>query len=346
MKYYLAIIAGLLTSAAQLFGQASTKAVTVSPSGRLAFPNPFVIPNGKIIQLDAGSAFASQVTINAPDFVTNGSGGTAGSPVFQVASGSGLFYNGSAAAISFGSAGIIKFDAAGATILTGSFVGVGSGLTTLNAGNISSGTLSQLRGGTAFSGNWTSGAIPYGNGSGLTSLAPATGVVLGGTPPTIGTVNLASTSFVSGILAVANGGTGRSTEFPKFSANKNGSNQTVSASTTTKATFTTEAYDIGSFYDAANSKWVPPVGKVHIHFRLYGFSVGVGDNYTVYIYKNGAELARVNAVAGSFGQYSAQISVVDSANGTDFYEAYANFAAATTWDGTAGRSAFSGEVLP
>lgn len=100
------------------------------------------------------------------------------------------------------------------TILAGFFEGNGAGVTNLNAGNISTGTLSPARGGTGITG-YSIGDILYADGG--TSLAKlsdvATGNVLisGGvnTAPSYGKVGL--TTHVSGTLAVGNGGTGTTT---------------------------------------------------------------------------------------------------------------------------------------
>lgn len=150
---------------------------------------------------------------------------------------------------------------------------------------------------------------------------------------------------VSGGVTISTAGVVTVTELAKFRAHKNATDQTVSASTTTKATFGTEAYDVGALYDTTNSRWTPPAGKIRLHFRIYAFTLSNNDNFTVFIYKNGAELERKNVVM-LLGQNSNEITVVDSANGTDYYEAFANSAAATTWDGRAGFTNFSGELLP
>jgi hypothetical protein len=55
-----------------------------------------------------------------------------------------------------------------------------------------------------------------------------------------------------------------------FSANMNAVDQTgVVSATFTKVAFTTEAWDVGSYYDAVNSKYVPPVGKYRISAALF-----------------------------------------------------------------------------
>lgn len=53
---------------------------------------------------------------------------------------------------------------------------------------------------------------------------------------------------------------------PKFSAHKNGVAQTnIPSGVYTKVTFETELYDVGSKYDAPNSRWTPGIiGVVHI----------------------------------------------------------------------------------
>lgn len=59
-----------------------------------------------------------------------------------------------------------------------------------------------------------------------------------------------------------------------FRAHKNGSAQgSIVTATNTKITFTTEALDLGGWYDAANSRWQPPAGKYGLACSLYWDSV-------------------------------------------------------------------------
>ena len=111
---------------------------------------------------------------------------------------------------------------------------------------------------------------------------------------------------------------------PIFRANKNGTDQTgITASTVTKVTFTTEAIDVGAFYDAANSKWVPPAGPVHVSLRIRLTGGVVVDNiYLIYIHKNGSEIAKVIGVAPANGNMGLQLELYDVANGTDYYEGF------------------------
>jgi hypothetical protein len=96
---------------------------------------------------------------------------------------------------------------ASGTVTGSSFAGIGSSLTALNAGNISTGTLAVARGGT---GTTTS----TGTGSVVLSASPTlTGTVTGGTFVGIGSsltaLNVDNVS--TGTLAVARGGTGAAT---------------------------------------------------------------------------------------------------------------------------------------
>lgn len=135
-----------------------------------------------------------------------------------------------------------------------------------------------------------------------------------------------------------------------FSAHKNATNQTgISAGVDTKCTFTTEAFDTGSYYDAANSKWTPPSGKVMLAAQFYGTgTIATGSSYVVAIWKNGAVLKEGFIYSGSANNGNCNITVVDDANGSDYYEVYVRFSGVTgtaTVDGTAKWSFFMGTTL-
>lgn len=138
---------------------------------------------------------------------------------------------------------------------------------------------------------------------------------------------------------------------PCFRAHKNGTDQSgVAYLTFTKVTFGTEAFDQGGYYDTATSKWTPPAGKVLVTTNIT-LSAGMVDQQTLYgvIYKNGAALAQNNAHLSGTNAKGVSVSVIDSANGTDYYEAYVYVTTGTppptTIDGLAIRTYFQGAVL-
>lgn len=109
-----------------------------------------------------------------------------------------------------------------------------------------------------------------------------------------------------------------------FSAHKNGTNQTLAnVATDQKVTFTTEAWDTGGFYDAANSKWTPSAGLVQLTAQVMVLSATDQVQYYATIYKNGAQLKTGNSI-GSSGTINVSLhaSVLDRASGTDYYEVF------------------------
>lgn len=109
-----------------------------------------------------------------------------------------------------------------------------------------------------------------------------------------------------------------------FSANKNATDQSgIVSGTATKITFGNEEFDVGGYYDAANSKFVPPAGKYRISvvLRTNGGPVDQGA-YGALLYKNGVLLKRTFDAWSGIIDATAQLSCVVDANGTDYFEAY------------------------
>lgn len=135
-----------------------------------------------------------------------------------------------------------------------------------------------------------------------------------------------------------------------FRAHKNGTDQTgISTGVVTKITFTTEVTDIGSYYDAPNSKWTPPAGPVLVGGQVF-WSAGVvsGGLGTCRIYKNGAEFCSGFTTAQGAGDAIIPRSLIeDIANGTDYYEIYgdSNGAGSKTASGATQYTAFFGTSL-
>ena len=115
-------------------------------------------------------------------------------------------------------------------------------------------------------------------------------------------------NFVSGI-----GGTNT----PAFKAVNTGA-VTIAHDTNTKLAITNEIYDVGSGYDASNSKFVVPSGEAGTYYFEAGLTM---DNLTnplyARLYKNGSQLQKF--VTSSF---SAVVSVYDVASVSDYYEFY------------------------
>lgn len=136
-----------------------------------------------------------------------------------------------------------------------------------------------------------------------------------------------------------------------FRANKNASDQTsITGGTETKATFTNEVFDQGSYYDAANSKWTPPAGLVTLTCSIYmGGTFTTGTHYeSVMIWKNGAVLSDVFQYSPNASLQQVIVTTIDSANGTDYYECYGNHTVASgtvTFKGDVRYSYFAGSTL-
>ncbi len=132
---------------------------------------------------------------------------------------------------------------------------------------------------------------------------------------------------------------------PRFSANKNGTNQTgVTSATEIKVTFTTEVTDVGSYYDAANSRFTPPAGTYLFTARV-PFTVNVVDQAAYYcaLYKNGAAHLYGPHVNGSgTGTIAPGLALYAEADGDDYFELYAYGAGAgdKTISGTVGAAYF------
>lgn len=138
---------------------------------------------------------------------------------------------------------------------------------------------------------------------------------------------------------------------PIFSAHKNGTDQTsIANGTNTKITFGTELFDRGSFYDAANSKWIPRRGRVRIEAQVV-FSAGskVGGIYLILVYKNGGTYVQGGYVTQSAGaSLACSVSFIDDASGTDYYEVYVygQTDSTLTVSGNQQLTFFHGNMLP
>jgi len=113
--------------------------------------------------------------------------------------------------------------------------------------------------------------------------------------------------------------------WPRFSANKNSVDQAaVVADTETKVTFTTEDYDVGAAYDAANSKWIPGrIGGVHITSGLKWTTDNHEDGAVrLMIYKNGAEIRRAQIYTNASGDCLLIAADIICDAITDYFEIY------------------------
>lgn len=108
-----------------------------------------------------------------------------------------------------------------------------------------------------------------------------------------------------------------------FVANKAGTDQTISPSTPTKVLFANTDRNTGA-YNAVNSRFTPPAGDYVVTAKLF-FSSGLvaGEDYQLIIYKNGASVANIINRAVNTSGHSITISEVVNANGTDYFEIYA-----------------------
>lgn len=201
-------------------------------------------------------------------------------------------------------------------------------------------------GGTGLS-TLTAHALYAGNGaSAPTALAVgATNTVLHGNTgadPSFSAVSL--TADVSGVLPVANGGTGKSSQ-PTFSAHRT-SNQSITTGSEQKCQFNIVGWDTGSYYDnVTNFRYTPLVaGKYLITLITEIENLADGNLHYNAIYKNGSvyQYGTFN-VQGAAGNTVNSLSTLIDFNGTtDYVEAYVfhNNAGSQNLNGTATQSRF------
>ncbi|MCD8498208.1 MAG: tail fiber domain-containing protein [Alphaproteobacteria bacterium] len=140
---------------------------------------------------------------------------------------------------------------------------------------------------------------------------------------------------------MASGGSGGSGQDVSFHVHKNGTAQTVSASTFTKLTWGTETFDTNDNF--ASDRFTPTVAGKY----LITLSTACGTSSTncqPHIYKNGAAYAR-SVQTGSASTITNSVTAIVDMNGTtDYVEGYI-FTAQTSVLGTVTDTFFSGALF-
>jgi hypothetical protein len=132
------------------------------------------------------------------------------------------------------------------------------------------------------------------------------------------------TSKVTGVLPVANGGTGIVSN-PMFKVT-GVQNIALTNNTFTKVTFNSEVFDVGGYYDSTtNYRYTPQVaGKYFIYGRAYmTYASDAIENMYVAIYKNGTEVSNFATSTAGANYGSVQVSSLIEMNGSsDYVEIY------------------------
>ena len=114
------------------------------------------------------------------------------------------------------------------------------------------------------------------------------------------------------------------TNTPAFSAYIS-SNQSIPTTTFTKIQFNTEVFDTDGTYDnSTNYRFTPGVaGKYYIFGNVYMNSLTDAKNFRLDIYKNGAEYVFGRNNSSKTGSsISVNISFIDDASASDYYEVF------------------------
>lgn len=191
--------------------------------------------------------------------------------------------------------GVLKGGMGSAGIKTaGIFYGNGSGITSLNATNISAGTLAVARGGTGATSTTGSGSNVLSDSPALTGVPTAPTAAAG-----TSTTQLASTAFV------VNQFFSSLRSLSCFHAVPSAA-QPISAGVVTRVNFATEVFDTANNYTPASSRFTVPTDGYYefdaaVHFTGNG---GPEDNGGVELYVNGAIARRIAESYGPRNQLS------------------------------------------
>jgi hypothetical protein len=138
--------------------------------------------------------------------------------------------------------------------------------------------------------------------------------------------DLDAAKITTGLLPVARGGTGVGA-IPAFSVHKNGTNQTPTANSWVKVTWSTEDFDTNNNF--ASSRFTPTVaGRYTLSCTLQynpdaGNPIANGVRMIISVWKNGVEAKRSEATSSGNNYYYPQITTTLTANGTtDYFEIY------------------------
>ncbi len=132
---------------------------------------------------------------------------------------------------------------------------------------------------------------------------------------------------------------------PAFSVYQS-TGQSLSATTFTKLSMPNKEFDTDAAFDSTtNNRFQPTVPGYYQLSGAVGFPApGVTTNYTLSIYKNGAEIRR--ALQGTSQIYAISVSALVYMNGsTDYAELFAYVNAAATTDGKSYNCNFQGTYI-
>lgn len=134
-----------------------------------------------------------------------------------------------------------------------------------------------------------------------------------------------------------------------FLAHRNSVDQTgIVTDTATKVLATTEVFDQGGWYDAAQARWTPPAGRYRVEgTALFSAAVVDGEQFRAMVYRNGVLLQQAIVTPSGTAGASVSVSAVVVADGDDYFEFWVQGAGAgdKTVSGSSINTWFSGSPL-
>lgn len=135
----------------------------------------------------------------------------------------------------------------------------------------------------------------------------------------IGTGAVVLTSKVTGVLPVANGGTG-SASLVAFHAYSNAT-QNFPHNAVTQINFGAEHYDLTGVYNVSNGRFTPAVSGIYMIGARIRFPTSTDTQFPVWFYKNGAEYHRFQCQ--NFGGDTGHISSTIQLDADDYVTVHA-----------------------